>query len=83
MAFKILSDDKKAPNGYQFIKCQIIFDIKIKDYQQKARILTSGGMMDPNATITDASMVSRETVWITLTVTIALIWFGNNGGQHS
>ena len=35
-AFKILEDNEKVPISYQFIKCHMIFDIKM-DFTRKAR----------------------------------------------
>ena len=38
-AFKILPDGTSAPNGYQKINCHMIFDVKMEDFCQKARLV--------------------------------------------
>ncbi len=66
VAFKILLDGQSVPIGYQKITCHMIFDIKMKDFQGKARLVAGGHMTKAPATITYASVVSRETVRIAL-----------------
>jgi hypothetical protein len=44
----------------------MVFDIKMKDFQCKARLVAGGHMTKAPATITYASVVSRETVHIAL-----------------
>ena len=68
VAFKILDTDERPPVGYQFIRCHMVFDIKIEDFQRKARFVAGGHMTEPPATLTYASVVSRETVRIALTI---------------
>ena len=66
VAFKILSDDESIPIGYQKIPCHMVFDIKMEDFTRKARLVAGGHKTDAPATITYASVVSRETVRIAL-----------------
>ena len=66
VAFKILPDGQLAPIGYQRIPCHMIFDIKMEDFRRKARLVAGGHMTKAPATITYASVVSRETVRIAL-----------------
>ena len=66
-AFKFLDPDKPHPKGYQNIECHMIFDIKM-DFTRKARLVAGGHTTDPPATLTYASVVSRESVRIALTV---------------
>jgi hypothetical protein len=66
VTFKILLDRQSAPIGYQKIPCYMIFDIKMKDFRHKARLVAGGHMTKAPATITYASVVSRETVCIAL-----------------
>ena len=66
VAFKILPDGQPAPVGYQRIPCHMIFDIKMEDFRRKARLVAGGHMTKAPATITYASVVSRETVRIAL-----------------
>ncbi len=67
IAFNILPDDRSAPIGYQKIPCQMIFDVKVEDFQQKAQLVAGGHLTQATATITYASVVSRETVCLALT----------------
>jgi hypothetical protein len=39
VAFKILVDGQSAPIGYQKIPCHMIFDVKMKDFCRKARLI--------------------------------------------
>ena len=68
IAFKILGNDKKPPPASQFMKCHMIFDIKMEDFRRKARLVAGGHMMETPKTLTYASIMSRETVQIALTV---------------
>ena len=69
VAFDIIEDGENAPVGYQFVKCHMVFDVKMEDFRRKARLVAGGHMTDVPATITYASVVSRETVGIALTIT--------------
>jgi len=66
VAFKLLLDGQSAPIGYQKITCHMIFDIKMEDFRRKARLVAGGHRTEAPATITYASVVSRETVRIAL-----------------
>ena len=46
----------------------MIFDIKMEDFRQKARLVAGGHMMEAPKTLTYASIVSREIVRIALTI---------------
>ena len=50
------------------MKCHMIFDVKMEDFRRKARLVAGGHMTKAPATLTYASVVSRETVRIALTV---------------
>ncbi len=67
IAFNILPDGCSAPIGYQKIPCHMVFDIKMEDFRQKARMVAGGHLIKASATITYASVVSRETVHLALT----------------
>ena len=55
-----------APRNYQFVKCHMIFDIKMENFRSKARLVTWGHMTTDPADVTYASVISRETVCIDL-----------------
>ncbi len=67
IAFNILPDGHSAPIGYQKIPCHMIFDVKTEDFRQKARLVAGSHLTQAPATITYASVVSRETVRLALT----------------
>ena len=58
------------PPGYQEIKCHIIFDIKMgENFRRKARFVAGGHTTEvPESLITYASVVSRDSVRIALTI---------------
>merc|ERR1712051_392585 len=68
VAFNILDDRSMVPKGHQFVKCHIIFDVKMEDFRRKARLVAGGHMTKAPAAITYASVVTRETVRIALTI---------------
>ncbi len=68
IAFNIVLDGHSAPIGYQKIPCHMIFDVKMEDFRQKFRLVAGGHWTKAPATITYASVVSRETVRLALTI---------------
>jgi hypothetical protein len=69
IAFNILPDGRSAPIGYQKNPCHMMFDMKMEDFRQKARLVAGGHWTKaPATTITYASVVSRETVRLSLTI---------------
>jgi hypothetical protein len=66
VAFNILPDGQSAPIGYQKLPCHMTFDVKMQDFCRKARLIAGGHRTKAPATITYASVVSRETVCIAL-----------------
>jgi hypothetical protein len=46
----------------------MIFDMKMEDFRQKARLVADGHQTKAPSTITYASVVSRETVCLALTI---------------
>jgi hypothetical protein len=63
MAFQFLDEDQEVPIGYKWIKCHLIFDIKM-DLMQKARFFAGGHMTNPPQEITYSSVVARDNVRI-------------------
>ena len=68
IAFDVIEDDQNLPPGYQEIKCHLIFTNKMEDFCRKARLVPRGHETEPPSSITFASVVSRETVCIALTL---------------
>ena len=68
VAFKILNKGDKPPPTYQEIRCHMVFDIKMDAFARKARYVAQGCMTEAPATLTYASVVSRDSVRIALTL---------------
>ena len=68
IAFKTLDDNDKIPPGYQWMQCHMIFTVKMDGFIRKVWLVAGGHMTDAPAVMTYASVVSRETVRIALTV---------------
>ena len=68
VAFNVLDEGQPVPPGYQFMRCHMVFDIKMEDFRRKARLVAGGHMTEAPATLTYASVVSRESVRIALTL---------------
>ena len=67
VAFDILEDGQVIAPGFQQIDCHIVWDIK-SDFTRKARLVAGGHQTEPPASITYASVVSRESVRIAFTL---------------
>lgn len=68
IAFKMIGKGTQAPPGYQSINCHIIFDIKMDNFAYKARMVAGGHTTDTPASLTYASVVSRDSIRIALTM---------------
>ena len=66
VAFKIHDENERLPIGSQYIKCHMVFSIKMEDFTQKACLVAGGHMVE--ACLTYVSVVSRESVRIALTL---------------
>ena len=63
VAFQFLDDDNKIPVGYKWIRCHMVFEVKM-DFTRKAHYVASRHMTDPPSTLTYSSVVSRDSVRI-------------------
>ena len=70
VAFNILHEGENVPVGYQFVKCHMVFDIKMGTLQWKAHLVAGRHMTNPPASQTFASVVSRESVRIGLLLAV-------------
>ncbi|KAI2509582.1 Reverse transcriptase (RNA-dependent DNA polymerase) [Fragilaria crotonensis] len=68
VAFQLINDDESPPLTFQEIRCHLVFDVKMENFQRKARLVAGGHMTETPASITYASVVSRESVRIALTL---------------
>lgn len=66
IAFTVLEGGKKdVPNGYQFVKCHMVFNIKLSEnFRQKARFVAGGHTTETPVILTYSSVVSCDSVWI-------------------
>jgi hypothetical protein len=62
-AFQFQEENEKVPIGYKWIRCHMIFDVKM-DFTRKAHFVAGGHMMNPPDSITYSSIVSRDSVRI-------------------
>ena len=65
MAFKFLEEDENVPVGYKWIRCHMIFDVKI-DFTRKARFVACGHTTETPTALTYSSVVSRDSVRLVL-----------------
>ena len=69
-AFEVFEGSvEQLPSGFQGIKCRMIFDVKIgENFHRKARLVVGGHTTEAPATLTYSSVISRDSIWIALTV---------------
>ncbi|KAL7485042.1 hypothetical protein ACHAW6_010651 [Cyclotella cf. meneghiniana] len=70
VAFDVLTDGVVPPTDHQYMKCHMIFDIKMEDFCCKALLVARGHITKAPATLTYASIMSRETMHIALPVAV-------------
>ena len=66
VAFEIIGDGVAPPADHQYIRCHMVFDVKMEDFCRKAWLAAGGHAMKDPAILTYASVISRETVQIAL-----------------
>ena len=62
--FQTIPEGEKPPNGFQYVYCHMVFDIKMENFHKKACLMVGGHMPHTLDTITYSSVVTRETVCI-------------------
>ena len=68
IAFKVLGEDEEITKNYQYIQCHLIFEVKLDGFIRKARFVANGAPTYVPPILTYASVVSRDTVCIALTI---------------
>ena len=69
IAFEAYDGDVDDLIGYQFVKCHMIFDVKMgENFRRKARMVAGGHMTEAPSSLTYSSVVSRDSVRIILTM---------------
>ena len=46
VAFKILDDDERPPIGSQYMKCHMVFSIKMEDFSREAHVVAGGHVVE-------------------------------------
>jgi hypothetical protein len=68
IAFKVLNGEEAIPPTYQEIRYHMIFDVKMEDFLGKSRFVAGGHTTNAHHVMTYASVVSRESMRIALTL---------------
>ena len=68
VAFRLVDDGIRALQDYQFVKCHMIYDVKMEGFRRKAKLVAGGHMTTAPSAVTYASVVSRKSVRIALTL---------------
>ena len=68
VAFQIIHEGEKPPNGFQHVNCHMVFDLKMEDLCRKMHLVAGGHMTSTPGVITCSSVVTRKTVCIALTM---------------
>ena len=68
VAFKVMNEGEEPPPRYQYMECHLMFDIKLDGFWCKAQLIARGHMTKTPAVLTYASVVSRDSVCIALTI---------------
>jgi hypothetical protein len=73
IAFKVLHGEEDIPPTYQEIRCHMIFELNMEDFHRNAWFVAGGHTTNAPHMMTYASVVSRESVRIALTL-VALLF---------
>ncbi|KAL7482322.1 hypothetical protein ACHAW6_007993 [Cyclotella cf. meneghiniana] len=57
VVFDVLPDGVTSPSDHQYIKCHMIFDVKMEDFHGKARLIAGKHMTKAPATLTYAGIM--------------------------
>ena len=68
VAFQILDDDKPVLIGYKFNCCHMILDVNMEDLSRNSCLVVGVHLTETPATMTFASVVSRESVRLDLII---------------
>ena len=68
VAFEVLKSGENVPVDYQRIGCHVVWDVKFGSLKRKARLVAQGNHTEDPRVQTYASVVSRDSVRIALTI---------------
>ncbi len=54
----ILEDGEVVPHDHQFVRCHVIYDLKLEDFWCRARFVAGGNMTDAPPIITYATVIT-------------------------
>ena len=57
VAFHIMKSGQSAPSGYQFLRCHVIWDVKLDSFKRKFRLVAGCHMTEAPTSITYARVV--------------------------
>ena len=40
--FQVIPNSEKAPDGYQFVNCHMVFDLKMEEFRRRAELVMEG-----------------------------------------
>ena len=66
--FDIMHDGERVQQGYNQIRCHMIFDVKMEDFRCKAILVADGHMTETPKCQNYSIVVSCKTVCIALTI---------------
>ena len=62
IAFQIIPNGERPPNGYQYVNCLMVFDIKRDDFQRMAFLVGRDHVTHTPDITTYSSVVTRKSV---------------------
>ena len=65
-----LTKGEKPPDGFQYVNCYVVFDIKDENFWRKVHLVARSHMINTLDTIIYSSLVVRETVCIAFTIAV-------------
>ena len=69
VAFEFLKNGEVVPRDCQYLVCHIVCDVNMEDFRRKKILLAGDQLTTAPTVITYVTVVSKETVNITLTLT--------------
>ena len=70
ISFGIIPDGGRFLNGYKNICYRMIFDVKMEDFRRKTKLVAIENMTKTPKCQTYSSVVSREAVFLALTIAV-------------
>jgi hypothetical protein len=68
-AIKFFNDEEKVPVGYNFIKCNVKFEVKM-DFAREIHFVVGGQITSPPEYLAHSSVLSRDSIRIDLLIAL-------------